>query len=144
MEYFLGSVVTFIISLVVYNKIKSDQKVYRKSKFNYSQSYIYSIVSPMHSPKELGIKKQLVTQATNNIRSKEVRIAIFDEEAYWIANNTLYVANLLNGMIDQDSTKVVDIMALDKVELNKISVIVERLNEETARDNRNSGNEELF
>ena len=56
----------------------------------------------------------------------------------------LLTANIIDGNIDQNSTKGVDTMGVDKVELNKLSMIVDKLTEESINDNRNSGNEELF
>jgi hypothetical protein len=144
MEFFLGSVITLLVALILYNKTIGKAPHNKKDPFKYTQSQIYSIVTPRQNPKMFGVAEIPPTQSSQHARSHGVRVALYEDKAYWISNNSLFVADIHNGLIDQDSTKIVDTMGVDKVELNKLSTIVEKLNEESANDNRNPGNEKLF
>jgi hypothetical protein len=143
MEYFLGSLVTLIILVVLEKAIRNNPINHKPLK--HSQSYIHQVfyghlLASQHLP-------PLETQATKHLLSshKETRVVIHDNEAFWILSNTLFTARLNHGEIDRDSTKIVDTMALDKVELNKLMIIVEKLTEGlTENDNRNPGDQELF
>lgn len=144
MEYFLGSTITLVIAFLVYQQIKSESFPQNSLKIKRSQSYIYSLLSPEYNEQNNFFKRNLSTQATEHLKKKEVRVVFYEDQAYWIANGVLLTANIIDGNIDQNSTKGVDTMGVDKVELNKLSMIVDKLTEESINDNRNSGNEELF
>ncbi len=61
--------------------------------------------------------------------------------AYWISNNSVYRANLNeNGLIVQESSEVLDMMGMDKVQLDEMMLIVEKLTEGKNSDYWNSGN----
>ena len=62
-----------------------------------------------------------------------------DDRAYWIKDNTFYEANLVDGEVDKNTTKVVDTMTMDKVELDKMAFIVQKLTEGTRNDFGNPG-----
>jgi hypothetical protein len=48
---------------------------------------------------------------------------------YWIVNNTFYVADIVDGNVEENTTRLVDTMTMDKVQLDKIMFIVEKLRE---------------
>ena len=50
-----------------------------------------------------------------------------ENKAYWVKDNLFYVADMENGIIDADSTRPLDIMSMDKVQLDKILFIIDRL-----------------
>lgn len=67
-----------------------------------------------------------------------LRVAIIDNLAYWISDNAVFVAGINeDGFIDKESARPIDTMGMDKVELDKIGFIVERL---TEGNNNDSGN----
>jgi hypothetical protein len=70
------------------------------------------------------------TQMSKHYKQSEVRVLFVDNKAYWISNNSFYSADLEDGIVNQNTTKVVDIMGMDKVELDKMSFIVEMLTED--------------
>jgi hypothetical protein len=49
--------------------------------------------------------------------------------AYWIESNTVYSAKFDGLEIIPETKKVVDMMGIDKVELDKMILIVDRLTE---------------
>ncbi len=85
-------------------------------------------------------QKKLVSQATKLYDKTHLRIIIFNDSAYWIKDNVFYTAEVVDGNVDEASAKVVDTMTMDKVQLDTMAFIVDKLTEGTADDHRNSGN----
>jgi len=55
-----------------------------------------------------------------------------DNNAYWIKDNVFYMADMSSdGMVDKDTTRIVDTMAMNKVQLDKMMFIIDRLREDT-------------
>ena len=86
------------------------------------------------------LKAKKPTQASKHMKSTQVRIIFTSTEAYWIAGNKLYVAELVDGTVSEDSVKEVDTMNMDKVQLDKMIFIVEQLTEGLTNDSSNTGN----
>lgn len=70
-----------------------------------------------------------ITQSRKHYAAQHVRVIMSDTEAYWIANNRFYVADVQNNAIVQESTREVDTMVMDDVQLKKIIEIVDMLGE---------------
>ena len=68
---------------------------------------------------------------------------ITDSSAYWIKDNSLYTANVIDGNVDSDTTQPVDTMKMNNLELTKLMMIVEKLREDDDNDNRNTGNKKF-
>lgn len=143
MEYFLGSAITLAIVFLLEKKLSKDS--YPQMKLIYSQSRSHSLF-PLTRPTQYYTYQDLNTQSTKYNSSKnETRVVLHEDDAYWIAGNTLFTAKLNGDNIDRESTKIVDTMALDKVELNKLMIIVDKLTEGTDKnDNGNPGNKNIF
>lgn len=138
MEYFLGSLITLAI---VFFLEKYVRKVETKPvKLRHNQSHIYDLIKENHVYIDFG--KPLETQATKHFLEKDtLKVVIHEGDAYWIIDNALFTAKVVDGDISKETTKIVDTMTPDKVELNKLIVIVEKLTEGSSRnDNWNSGN----
>ena len=143
MEYLLGSIVTLAILFALEARIKSNP--IKNRQIRYSQSHVHHLAS-IHVMNAIRFEP-LETQATKYLSGskKEMLVVLHDNDAYWIINNTLFTAKLSGEEIDRDSTKIVDTMAMDKVELNKLMIIVEKLTEgSSGNDNLNTGNQGLF
>jgi hypothetical protein len=127
MEYFLGSVVT-LATLFIFGKVfkKKIEPVGRTLR--YSQSHIHSLLAPV-LPTNKQLRKPLVSQATEYNKKNSIRILFVDGLAYWIAENKFFVAEIVDGLIDHESARVVDTMAMDKVQLDKMIFIVDQLTE---------------
>jgi hypothetical protein len=89
------------------------------------------------------VQNPIITQTSKHHDSLHVKVVIADNEAYWISNDKFYVADVRDKMVIQESTREVDTMAMDDVELNKISEIVELLRKEDKNDRGSSGNKKL-
>lgn len=84
------------------------------------------------------------TQSRKHLYESGMRVVIYNDNAYWLQNNIFYTAKLKNGIVDQETQKVVDTMSMSKVELKEIEYIVYKLTEGIDNDSSNSGNEKLF
>lgn len=143
MEYFIGAIAT-IIAVVIYDKFTKDAVVQMSRvghNITYTQSYIFSLLSPLVPDndylKRLSPKK---TQSRAHAKNAYLQIMFFEDKAYWIKDNKFYVADVEDGQIIEDSTKVVDTMTIDKVELDKMIFIVETLTKGDIDDRGITGN----
>lgn len=136
MEYLLGSIVTLITMSIVAKLVRHPKNAVKNIKTNFNQSRQHELVRDF-LPFQ---RKKLKTQATKNHNARRIRVIFIDEDAYWIEKNALHTARLSsNGQIDESSKIKVDIMAMDKVELDKMIFIVNKLTEGLSDDSGNSG-----
>jgi hypothetical protein len=135
MEYVVGAVLTLFIVAVANSLISKRAQDKKMSVVRYSQSYIYSVVAPMMFGFNGPIPKRS-TQANNYQEEAYVKIVVVENKAYFIKNSGFYVANVVEGDVDKDSTKEVDTMSMNDVELKNIMYIVEVL---TGGDRNDSG-----
>lgn len=136
MEYILGSAIT-LVSIVILNRLLRNSLKENKLNVKISQSYLYKLMSDYDNRENN--KSFAETQSFKHIKNQYVRIMIVDTEAYWIRNNQLYVADFIDGEIDTESTKEVDTIAMDPVELKKTMFVVEKLTEGETDDLSGSG-----
>jgi hypothetical protein len=74
-------------------------------------------------------QKPKKTQASQYISRNSVKAIAVEDQIYWIADNAFYTANIVDGDIQENSTRLVDTMAMDKVQLEKMIFIVDKLRE---------------
>ena len=144
MEYFLGSFFTLLIFIAINFLFKdSGKRVFATPKI--TQSSMFSVVAP-YVPYVYKEKKEYLpdTQSRKHLYESGMRVVIYNDNAYWLQNNIFYTAKLKNGIVDQETQKVVDTMSMSKVELKEIEYIVYKLTEGIDNDSSNSGNEKLF
>jgi len=100
-------------------------------KVRISQSYIYKTIAP--AMPILDILKKLEykeTQARKFEKSLMMRVFVMDNEAYWIKDNAVFVANMADeNNIDKTSAKQLDMISMDKIQLEKIAFVIEKLTE---------------
>jgi hypothetical protein len=137
MEYLLGSIVTIALLFFARRFVEKPAKTVGRSSLIYSQSYVFNIVKPYLQLEML--TKPIKTQASDYIDSLYVRVILVENKAYWISNNIFYVADEEDGFINKETAKPVDIMSMDKVQLDKMIFIVETLTEGVQNENRDSG-----
>jgi len=129
MDFIIGSFITILILLastfVFKNKIDHDPV---RMDIDYSQSRLFELVKPMlpYVPIQ---KKPLVTQATKHFDKIHYRILFLDSKAYWIKENAIHMADVIDGNINKESTKTLDIINMDDVQLKRIQFIVDKLTE---------------
>ena len=137
MEYFLGSFIT-LISLFVFNKMlkkitkdKIGIPVFSQTeKVELLKNYLVSVIAR---------KPEQKTQSRNHLKKNSTRAFFLGKDVYWIENGFLFTAKITNNEIDESTKKRVDTHSIDKVELDKISFIVDKLTEGNKDDSGNSG-----
>lgn len=139
MEYLLGFVAA-IVALSVFRfalskNIKSDQL----PKIKYSQSHIHEIIK-QYIPNSFFGPLRKKAQSQNHRSEQYTRVVFLDNSAYWIKDNALFVADMENGIVDEETTRRVDTMAMNSVELEKVMHIVEALTEGQIDDRGYPGN----
>lgn len=81
------------------------------------------------------------TQSTKFYTDNSIKVLFTEGQAYWVSNNSFYTADINEeGLVEEESTREVDIMAMSKVELEEMFFIVEKLTEGKRNDNWGSGN----
>lgn len=141
MEYLIGSLSSFIIIVISYITLKIVNNNINKNfkKIKYSQSHIHSIIAPF-IPKIGQFMPEKITQSRNHDNKNNIKVIIIDNSAYWIRDNTFYTAYIdPHGTVDKDTTRVVDTMAMDTVELDKMLFIMDKLREGLNNDSGSAG-----
>lgn len=136
MEYLIGAAIT-IVAYIVTNILARKEKDVTDIAIKYSQSHIWSLMSPLISLSET---EEINTprQSEEFLRQRYTRIMVVKNKAYWIKNNSFYVADVVNGTVNHDNARVVDTMSMSKVELDEMMFIVEKLREDD-NDSRDTG-----
>lgn len=135
MEYLIGSIVAIalIILLNIFTKrLPTDERITIQT----SQSYLFSLMGNSLALKNM--VKPKPTQASKHLEKMFVRILIVNGKAYWIKDNVFYVADVEGEDIDKANAKEVDIMSMDKVQLEEAMFIIDKLKEDS-HDSWDSG-----
>jgi len=132
MEYFLGSLITLLI-MSYFGKRSAKVMSKPLNRPRISQSYIDDMISQKMIEQFLPVVKKK-TQSSEYKASQEVRVIIIEGEAYWIVDQTLYVANIVDGIVDNETTRKVDTMTMNDVQLEKTQFIVQKLTEGKGND----------
>lgn len=136
MEYFLGALVTLVAVFIVRTITAKQVEDPGQIRVAYSQSNVYDLIRPFMPEKIL--KNIGPTQSTKHYDQLFTKIFFQNNKAYWIKDNTFYVADLVDGVVDKENAKPVDTMGMSKVQLNEMIFIIETLTEGNSDDYRNS------
>ena len=127
-----GITITILLVLVTYvfaSKDKSRPEIVSQSmllyRFNRSRGYSRKIISK--------------TQSKMHYDKTNVKVIILENQAYWIKDNIFYRAPIDGQSIDKESAEQVDTIHMDKVQLDKMLFIMDKLREGVNDDSRGSG-----
>lgn len=125
---------SLFILLIIYLRInkKSNQptQIISQSMLQYRYS----------TRKKNSRKLNTRTQSKVHYDKTNIKVIIFDSQAYWIKDNIFYRAPIVNEIIDKDSAEQVDTIHMDRVQLDKMLFIMDKLREGINDDSRGSGN----
>jgi hypothetical protein len=138
MEYFLGSITTLILFLLISKAVFKDLPEDKPVSIRYSQSHIHSLMSPL-LPKNIKFNNKK-RQSMNHYNKHNLRVIMIENSAYWVKDNVFYMADLVSGEVNPETTRVVDTMGMDSVELDKMLFIMDRLREGLDNDSGGTGN----
>jgi hypothetical protein len=140
MEFLFG-IVFGIVSLYIAAKIIQKLDIARRFTvypIRRSQSYIHSLLLSTLQNLQDG-PQPIKTQSRDRIAKQSMTVVFVDDNAYWIKDNKFYQASVINGQIDNSTIKTVDTMGMDKVELDKMFFIVQKLTEGKHNDSGDPG-----
>lgn len=125
--------------MYVFSRIMKRQDKNRiPIKMRFGQSSKFELTKYSYLPAYEKILQ--TTQAYKHQESKQTKVMVMNNKAYWIQEGGLHTADIVDGILDQNSTKRVDTMAMDDVELKQIIYVIDQLNEGNQYDSRDSGN----
>lgn len=141
MEYISGFILAFVL-IYFLAKFQIKYNILQENTIKpirYSQSHIHSLIFPL-LPKGIKIKKPKKTQSTIHEAKNNIKVIIMDNSAYWIKDNTFFTADMcIDGTVNKDSTRRVDTDNMNKVQLDKMLFIIDRLREGTLDDSGSAG-----
>ena len=139
MEYLLVIGLT-LLSYWSIIKISNKRRMIFLNKNKYRQSSIYEMVKDV-VPKQRFDKPKVITQSQKHIQKNMLRVVITDGSAYWILNNVFYTANAINGRVDEETIKPLDIENMPTKELDKMLSILDDLKQGVGpNDSSGTGN----
>jgi hypothetical protein len=142
MEYLLIIGLT-LLSYWSIIKISNKRKMIFLSKNKYRQSSIYEMVKDV-VPRQRFDKPKVITQSQRHIQKNMLRVVIAEGSAYWIVNNVFYTANAINGRVDEETIKPLDIENMPAKELNKMLSILDDLKQGVEpNDSGSAGNKRI-
>ena len=131
----IGTTVTLLLFFYVY--------ILRNGVKNKKETIISQSMLQYRYSKRKNNSRRLKTssQSKTHYDKTNIKVIIFDNNAYWIKDNIFYRAPLVNQLIDKDSAEQVDTIHMDKVQLDKMLFIMDKLREGIKDDSRGSGDE---
>ena len=139
MEYLLVIGLT-LLSYWSIIKISNKRRMIFLSKNKYRQSSIYEMVKDV-IPKQKFDKPKVITQSQRHIQKNMLRVVIAEGSAYWILDNVFYTANAINGRVDEETIKPLDIENMPTKELDKMLSILDDLKQGVGpNDSSSTGN----
>jgi hypothetical protein len=127
-----GLTITILLVLFTYvfaSKSNHKPQIMSQSmllyRFNYGKKYLRKMTNK--------------TQSKMHYDKTNVKVIILDNQAYWIKDNIFYKAPIDGQSIDKESAEQVDTMHMDKVQLDKMLFIMDKLREGINDDSRGSG-----
>ena len=138
MQYFIGFSLTFLVSLAII--IVMSKKINKKmSRTLYSQKDTHELFKYFFSIDSSNQKKRL-SQLTKHTEKSMIKVMVIGQEAYWVSDNTFYVAKAIDGEVEPGSAQPVDIENMSKNDINKMLFILDNLESGKKNDSGGSGN----
>jgi hypothetical protein len=137
MEFFSGIIFAAALMASVYYFVYKNPPT-RPHRLQISQSRHFSNIGFLVAlPMEMLEKRD--SQSVKYDAKHSVKIVFHGTSAYWISDSTFFVADVVDGKIDSSTQKKVDTISADKVELEKLSSIVDILTEGSSDDRSGPG-----
>ena len=139
MDFIAGAVT---ITIILYLAMKYFEKLYSISeepkRYNFTQSALHEMIKPL-LPKDIFKVENKKTQSYEYEKRTNVRVIILDGMAYWIKDNQFYQSDINEHGINKEGSRVVDTIGMDKVQLDKMLFIMDKLREGLSNDSGDSG-----
>jgi hypothetical protein len=139
MDYLLGFLVA--IAAFLFFRLFGTKVISKDfgNKIRYRQTHIHEIIK-YNIPDSMFYPTQKPTQSANHEKSIHLKVLFIGEEAYWIKENALFIADQEDGIVKEDTARRVDTMGMNSVQLDRLIYIVDVLNEGNENDRGYTGN----
>lgn len=120
-------------------------RVVTKSKYRKSHRVIYR-QSDMHKMMkkfftyELPENQDTSSQLQKRREKSTIKVLVVEDQAYWVASNIFYVANVEDGAPVPESAKPVDTANMSKKDVEKMLFILDNLRGGNKNDSGSTGN----
>jgi hypothetical protein len=140
----LELITLFLTTVVALGIIKEIRKKSKRnfSKTLYRQSDIHQLLKYFFSI-SLSNNKKSNSQLTRHKEKSMIKVIILSDEAYWVSDNTFYVAQVAGGEVLKHTAQPVNTNRLSKPELDKMLFILDSLKNGNKNDSGSTGNERL-
>ena len=101
------------------------------------QSNIHEMIKEI-IPKQMFTKTEKVTQSKKHAQKNMVKIIVHEGRAYWTVDNVFYVAESIDGRIDEETIMPLDTTNMSKKEIEIMMDILDTLKEGTGSDDSSS------
>lgn len=127
------AVLLFLFTYMVLSRPKDNEETFIVSQSMILHRYVQN--------KQYGKNLKIKTQSRKYHEKMNIKVIIVDENAYWVKDNIFYTAPMINEHIDNDMAREVDTISMDKVQLEQMLFIMDKLREGIDNDSRSSGDE---
>lgn len=140
MLYTIAVVLTLVVfsSIIIIikkiNKRNTSYVIYRQSDIHKMLKYFFSL--------NIETKTKSSSQLTKRLEKDMIRVIVMGSQAYWVSDNTFYVAEAFDGEVLTETAKPIDVENMSKVDVEKMLFILDSLNSGQEKNDRSStGNE---
>jgi hypothetical protein len=78
------------------------------------------------------------SQLTKRLEKDMIRVIVMGSQAYWVSNNTFYVADAFDGEVITETARPVDVQSMSKLDVEKMLSILDSLNSGQGNDDSSS------
>jgi hypothetical protein len=121
----------FLFAYTIYSRPRDSEETFIVSQSMILQRYVQN--------KQYGKNLKIKTQSRNYHEKMNIKVIIVDENAYWVKDNIFYTAPMIDEHIDNDMVREVDTISMDKIQLEQMLFIMDKLREGISDDSRGSG-----
>jgi hypothetical protein len=125
------AVLLFLFAYTIYNRPKNNEETFIVSQSMILHRHIQN--------KQYGKNLKIKTQSRKYHDKMNIKVIIVDQNAYWVKDNIFYTAPMTDEHIDNDMVQEVDTISMDKVQLEQMLFIMDKLREGIDNDSRSSG-----
>ena len=138
MDYIAVAILTIVLSLAIIGLVRKNQsKAFEKVV--YRQTDIHRAIKSLINESILSQKPE--TQTQKRKRDKSIKIVAIDDKAYWVIDNTFYVADLVDDHPDMSTAQPVNTLNMSKSDIDKMLFILDNLDRGKNNERGSTGNE---
>ena len=131
---------TFLTSWAILKVIKRRSRkvfsrtLYRQSDMHRMLKYFFSL--------DITTNEKPPSQLTKRKEKDMIKVVVMGNQAYWVSDNTFYVAKAFEGEVLPNTAEPVDIENMSRKDIDKMLFILDNLKNGKEKDDRSStGNE---